>query len=418
MSFLEIQSAGPLHGQVKIQGSKNAVLPMMAAMILHRGITVLTNVPHILDVYWMIDILKELGCRVCLEGHVLTVDAAEIKSTALPKQLVGKMRSSIILLGALLGRCKEASTWFPGGCSIGSRPVDIHIQVLEAFGAFVIAEEEEIKASVLDGLNGICYTFPFPSVGATENAILTAVCAKGVTVLRNAAKEPEIRELCRFLNAMGAKISGIGTECLVILGVNTLHSTCFPVCGDRIAAATYLCGAAVCGGTITITGIAWSDMEAVLDVLKQCGCKFSLSKDAVSVVRNGRLKAVKYVRTEVYPGFPTDVQSPLMAVLAAAKGCSVIEETIFEGRFQTAEQLKRMGADIRIQEQRAMICGKKDLYGTDVVAMDLRGGAALVIAALAAKGTTRIGACHHIFRGYESIEEDLRQLGVKIRFIH
>lgn len=413
LSFFEIQGSTPLSGQVRIHGSKNAVLPMMAATILHRGTTILTNVPRILDVFWMIGILKTLGCQVWFEEDVLTIDASVVTSTIIPQYLAEKMRSSIIFLGPLLGRCNKASLWYPGGCSIGSRPIDLHAEVLRAMGARIQEDGEHLDVTA-ETLSGCTFSFRFASVGATENAIMCAVNANGKTVLNNVAREPEIRDLCRMLVKMGAKIDGIGSSKLVIEGNSQLHNSSFRVPPDRIVAATYLSAVTVCGGRIQLCEVPVYDLRAVLAVLQKCGCRFRKRKSGLDVWCYQRPWAVPYTKTQVYPGFPTDVQSLLMTVLSKAEGVSVIEETIFEARFHTALQLQRMGADIQINHSYAQIRGVVSLHGADVTAMDLRGGAALTIAGVSAEGKTIVRAVEHVFRGYESLERDLAAMGANI----
>lgn len=413
MSFFEIHESAPLSGEIRVHGSKNAVLPMMAAAILHRGITVLTNVPRILDVFWMIEILKTLGCQVGLEEDVLTIDTREMTNFVIPRHLAEKMRSSIICLGPLLGCFHRASLWHPGGCSIGSRPIDLHSEILTAMGALIVEEGEHLEVTA-EKLSGCEFYFRFPSVGATENAIMCAVCAEGKTILKNVAREPEIRDLCRMLVAMGAKIDGIGTSHLIIEGGQSLHDTTIRVPSDRIVAATYLFATALCGGQIILLDAPIYDLKAVIAVLKQCGCQVQYRKGRLKLICSQRPYAISYTKTEAYPGFPTDVQSLLMAVLCRADGISIIEETIFESRFQTALELQKMGADINIKGNQATIRGTAFLHGADVTATDLRGGAALVIAGIYAQGTTRVQAVEHIFRGYERLEEDLSALGADI----
>ncbi len=416
MSFFEIRESNTLSGQIRIHGSKNAVLPMIAATILHRGTTILTNVPRILDVFWMIGILKTLGCQVCFEEDVLTVDASVITSSVIPQHLAEKMRSSIIFLGPLLARCRKVSIWYPGGCSIGSRPIDLHGEILQAMGVSIIEEGEHLEATT-EQLLGCEFRFRFPSVGATENAIMAAVCANGKTVLNNVAREPEVRDLCYMLVKMGARISGIGSSRLVIEGRKQLKNCSFRVPADRIVAATYLSAVALCGGKIWLYEAPVSDLKAVIACLQKCGSRFRLQREKLEVWSPKRPYAVPYTKTQTYPGFPTDVQSLLMAVLSRAEGVSVIEETIFEARFHTALQLQRMGADIQIHNNYAKIQGVPSLHGADVTATDLRGGAALVVAGVCAEGKTIVRSVNHILRGYEDMERDLLAVGANIKLI-
>lgn len=413
MSFLEINGGKKLYGTVSVQGAKNAVLPMMAAALLNQGVTVIQNVPNILDVIHMIHIMEGLGCKISYENEILTLDASCLNTNELPSIWAGKMRCSIILLGALIGRCKDAVAYYPGGCSIGTRPIDLHIEGLKKMGVAFTFEGEKIRAKV-DKLIGTEILLPFPSVGATENILLAAVKAHGTTCIRGAAREPEIVELCQMLNTMGGHIEGAGSDTILVYGVAELHDCSMKVSGDRIVAATYLMAAAACGGEIMVIEAPCNYMNTSLAVLEQMGCKIRKEERQVEIHSDGNLCPVPYIRTEPYPGFPTDVQSQLMAALCFSKGRSVIEETIFEDRFHTALELKKMGADIIIEGRRAMIYADQRLCGADVEANDLRGGAALVIAGLAATGRTRITSCQHIFRGYARIDTDIQQLGANI----
>ncbi len=417
MSILKIEGGHGLSGSIAVHGSKNAVLPMMAASILYPGITEIYKVPRILDVLYMIEILETLGCKVSYEQDVLRIDASVIHSDCLPCGLTGKMRSSVFLLGPLLARCQEACIGHPGGCSIGRRPIDMHLAALEQMGAEITEEDGWIKARAL-ALTGCEIRLPFPSVGATENVVMAAVTAKGETILRNAAREPEIVDFCRLLLAMGARIKGIGTSTLWIKGVSELHSCGFHVSGDRIEAATYLIAGAACGGEVLVKNVNAGQLSSVLSALSISGCDILQCADAVCLRRKDRLRAVPFIRTAPFPGFPTDVQSQMMALLSIAEGRSVIEENIFEGRFQTALELQKMGADITIEQTKAVIKGVRGLTGTAVSARDLRGGAALVVAALAAEGTTEIHNCTYIYRGYHCLEEQLSELGAVVHRIN
>lgn len=413
MSEIRVCGYRPLSGEIKIQGSKNGVLPMLAASILQKGTVQFTNVPIIQDVACMVGILEFMGCRCRLEGSRLSVDASEIEHTQIPKEDVGKMRSSILVMGALLGRKKRAVTWYPGGCTIGSRPIDLHLKAFSCLGVQVKEEEGRVEAFA-DTLNGSRIVFPFPSVGATENALLAAVLAEGETEISGAAKEPEIESLCRFLNQMGADIRGIGSGRLRIRGVKELHGTEFEVPGDRIAAGTYLIAVAAAGGEAGILDAPWEDMQEVVQVLRAVGATVEPfsgkpKRAGIEIKMKGRPKAI-HLATGPYPEFPTDLQSPMLAVLTRAEGTSIIEERVFEARFKTVGELWKMGAQIEIMGNRAVICGKNRLRGTDVKAWDLRGGAALAAAALAAQGETRISDCIYIERGYEDICRDLRCL--------
>lgn len=415
MSTIQIQGLRSLKGEIEVQGSKNAVLPMMAAAILHRGTTVITNVPRIQDVFCMMGILEYMGCKCILDGHDLTIRAETLTSTNIPEHYVKSMRSSIMVLGALLGREKEAVTHYPGGCSIGKRPIDLHLYALRMLGAEIIEMDEAIIARTLQ-LKGTKLCLDYPSVGATENALLAAVLAEGTTVICGCAMEPEIEELCHFLNAMGAEVKGIGTDRLSICGKSKLHDCVYRVVGDRIVAGTYLSAVSLAGGDVILSGIRPSHMDAVLKTLIGMGAEIGTERDKVRICcRHRPLPAC--LRTGPYPEFPTDLQSPLLAVLSVSSGIGQIEETVFEGRFETARELQKMGADIIIEESRAFVRGTYPLKGCTVMARDLRGGAALVAAGLAADGITTVKQCQHIMRGYEDICKDLASVGAMTVFL-
>ena len=433
MSAIRVTGLLPLEGEISIQGSKNAVLPMMAAALLHRGLTVLTNVPKIRDVACMTRILEHLGCACICRGSSIFMDAREVQRTEIPEEYVRSMRSSIIVLGALLGRLGEGNCCYPGGCLIGARPIDLHLAALKSLGAQICEEEGIIKAvtRTKKGLEGTEILFAYPSVGATEQALLAAVLADGVTVIRGAAMEPEISQLCHFLNNMGAVICGTGTSTLMIQGVQCLKDSTFRVEGDRIAAGTYGAAVMAAGGDITLKGIRPSSLRLPLMLLEQAGAEVdcaeegrTLSATGIGWEQEGRIRIRREgrpgplnLKTGPYPEFPTDLQSPFMAFLAAARGTSRIEERVFEERFGTVGELVKMGASIRIEEKTAVICGKYPLRGACVKAAALRGGAALVVGALAAEGETIIKDCGHIERGYEDICRDLSALGAGIGWI-
>lgn len=414
MSEIQIGGFRRLKGRIPVQGSKNGVLPMMAASILSDETTVITNVPAIQDVFCMMGILKFMGCGCTLRGGELTICPAELARTDLPETFVRQMRSSIVLLGAVLARAGRASTAYPGGCSIGKRPIDFHLQALRALGAEIREDGCFIRARA-EHLAGAEIHFPYPSVGATENALLAAVLAEGETVICGAAREPEIEELCAFLNGMGADVRGGGTEMITVFGRKRLRGCRFRVSGDRIVAGTYLMAAMAGRGEVVLEGVKPGHLKEVIRVLKQAGAGFSLGEDAVAVRMEGPLLPVS-VQTGPYPEFPTDLQSPLMGLLCCADGCSRIRETVFEGRYETAEEFKKLGARIQVREGEAVVCGRPSLSGGRVRARDLRGGAALVVAGLAAAGKTEIYDCFHIERGYEDICRDLRLAGADIRW--
>lgn len=415
LSTIEVRGGNPLRGEIEIQGSKNAVLPMMAASILHKGTTVISHVPRIQDVICMMEILEYMGCNCQLEGHTLTIDSKALTDTEIPKEYIKSMRSSIMMLGALLARTGRAVTFHPGGCSIGKRPIDLHLHALRELGAEVVEKEDYIQASCKK-LKGNKITFYYPSVGATENALLASVLAEGTTTIYGAAKEPEIEELCLFLNQMGAKISGAGTNCLVIEGVESLHDSRFCVSGDRIVAGTYLSAVAAASGEVVLKGLNPEYMKQVIQTFRQMGVTIDCGQNQM-IVKADQIPRSVEIKTEPYPGFPTDLQSPLMSVLCMAKGKSKIVETVFEGRYETAKELQKLGANIVINDSCAWIYGGASLQGREVKAPDLRGGAALVIAGIAANGTTLITDCKHIMRGYEDICKDLWLIGADIRRI-
>ncbi len=413
MSAILVQGYHSLKGELKIQGSKNAALPMMAAALLHKGTTVLRHVPRIQDVFCMMGILESMGCVCDLRDHVLTIDAGEVTDIRIPKEGGKAMRSSIVLLGALLGRCREAFVHYPGGCSIGSRPIDMHLEALSRLGA-EIREEEGVLHALAPRLEGNHIHLPFPSVGATENVLLAAAAARGTTVLTGAAREPEVEELCRMLEAMGAGIRGLGTSRLEIRGTDNPGSVVRDVPGDRIVTGTCLSAVMACGGEAVLRRSSPGHLECVIGTMKKMGARIKVREDVLEIRMSGRPKAVS-VETGPYPGFPTDLQSVFMVLMALSEGTGYLKETVFEARFATAKELHKMGAAIIIEGDEACITGRPGLRGAQVQARDLRGGAALAVAGLAAEGETRITDCHHIFRGYEDLCGDLQSLGAVIR---
>lgn len=413
MEYIEIFGGRPLEGEVKIQGSKNAALPILAAAVLHKGTTVLHNCPRITDVMYMIQILEEMGCQTSWSGHSLHIDTKGLCAPFVSCGLGEKMRSSVILMGALLGRMKEAWIPYPGGCTIGKRPIDMHRNAFISMGAY-IQEENCILHAETTGLSGACIVFDLPSVGATENVILGAVLASAETRIIGAAKEPEIEELCRFLNEKGAKITGAGTSHIVIEGVSELHDSEYTLMPDRIVAGTYLLGVLATRGLCCLKDVPIDQLEEVFRVVKQMGAMVYLEKRDIIIDGRNAVYPVDYLETEPHPGFPTDLQSPLMTVLCLAKGDSRIRETIFEDRFKIYSDLNRMGARITVDSREAVITGVLAFRGAQVAAPELRGGAALVIAGLAAEGRTVISQYEYIKRGYEDICADFTQLGADI----
>lgn len=413
MNSIHVIGNGPLTGEVFVQGSKNAVLPILAATILINGVCILKNCPDISDVDCMLRLLRCLGCKADRDKDTLIIDTSAVCENRLPGELVTCMRSSVMLLGPLLAVCKETTMNYPGGCVIGERPIDIHLHVLEKMGASFVLEKDSVKG-IAPRLIGNRISLRFPSVGATENGIMAAVLAKGTTILQNCAKEPEIRQLCDFLNKAGAKISGVGGSELIIEGVKQLNPITYIVEPDRIVAGTYLLSVAATGGSAHLRKAPFEEMKAVINVAERLGCVVERTTDGILVKREGWLRPLPYIETKVYPGFPTDLQSVLIAALAVAEGESIVEESIFSDRFKIAGELNRMGADITVKGNRAYIRGVTQLYGRDVFASDLRGGAALVLAGIMAKGETNIRNCHYIERGYEDICRDYRLLGADV----
>lgn len=414
MDSIQICGQTVLRGEVSVQGSKNVTLPILAATILIPGVTVIYNCPDIADISHMIKLLECVGCKVLRTKNTITVDAKDVRYTELPGKYVKTMRSSVMLLGAMLARVGEVTLHYPGGCVIGERPIDLHKEALQCLGAVFCEENACIHARVLK-FKGGKIQMRFPSVGATQNAILGAVMAEGETMICGASIEPEVTEVVRFLNSAGADIRMDGGGNYLIRGVKRLHETRIRILPDRIVAGTYLLAAVATRGGIVLHDAPVSQMTAVIDKLRALGAFVICKGDTICIEAEKADKALPYLETKVYPGFPTDLQSPMLTVLALAKGVSVVCETIFENRFQVAGELAKMGADIRTNHNTAVIEGVKKFHGTKVDAKELRGGAALVIAGLCAEGVTTIENRHFIDRGYEDICRDIRQLGGDIR---
>jgi len=412
MSKLIIQGGKKLEGEVQISGSKNAALPIIAGTVLIKGKTTLYNVPNIQDVQTMFEIIKDIGGKVTKKNNKIIIDTSKIHTYEIPENLMRKMRSSVILAGAIIGKYKKANFSYPGGCEIGSRPIDLHLKGFEKLGINIKEEYGEIICEA-DRIMGTQIHLDFPSVGATENIILASCLAEGVTVLTNAAKEPEIEDLVKFLNKAGAKINGAGTDRVEIIGVKKLTEVSYNIMPDRIEAGTYLVAGAITGGNLKVTNLNSNHIEPILNKLDEAGCVLKIEKNAVEIKAPKRIKAVD-IKTMPYPGFPTDMQSIFGALLTTAKGTSIITENIFESRYKYVQELNRMGAKINVEGRTAIIKGTKRIQGASVVASDLRGGAALVLEGLVAKGVTQVDNVHYILRGYENIVDKLKNLGAKI----
>ncbi len=414
MSLLKITGGRRLEGALRIQGAKNSALPLLAASVLTEGISVFRNCPRLSDVEATLQILRHVGCRVYAEREALYVDASGPITPEVPDSLMREMRSSVIFLGALLSRCGEVSLSLPGGCELGPRPVDLHIRALRALGA-EITEASGRLCCRASRLKGGRIDLPAVSVGATENAMLAAAGAEGTTVITGAAREPEILDLQEYLRDAGALVSGAGSGVIRVRGVEKLRGAEHRIIPDRIAAATYLAAAAAAGGRIRLYDVRPQQLVPVLQTLRQLGCTVSTGENFISLERLGRLLSPGPVITRPYPGFPTDAQPPIMAACLLAEGTTVMIETIFESRFRHVPDLRRMGAEIETQGKTAVIRGVPFLRGAEVTAADLRGGAALTVAALAARGESTIHGLRHIDRGYEALETGLTALGAEVR---
>lgn len=412
MDQIIIHGGRRLKGEVRTSGAKNAALPILASTILGGGECVLSNMPSVVHVLTMGKLLRMLGIAVAQEGEHTVVDAQIIASTEAPYDLVRTMRASVLVLGPLVARMGEAKVSLPGGCAIGSRPVNFHLAGLEKMGATVEIEHGYIKATARR-LRGSRIYFDTPSVTGTENLMMAAVLAEGTTVLENAAKEPEISDLAAFLVKRGARIAGAGTDMITIEGVTELHGADHDVIPDRIEAGTYLVAGAITGGEISVKRCRPEHMEPLLVKLRESGVELAEEGDRVHLKVTGRLKGTN-VRTSPHPGFPTDMQAQFVALMAVAEGTSVVTETIFESRFMHVEELRRMGAEIRVEGNRVVITGREGLTGAPVMASDLRASAGLIVAGLAAEGITEVSRVYHLDRGYERLEDKLKALGASI----
>lgn len=417
MEKLILEGGKRLSGEIEVHGAKNSALPILAASLLYGGVTELHNCPNLSDVDAAVEILKYLGCKIEREKDVLVIDSTTMTEHEIPETLMHEMRSSIVFLGAVLSRMSKALLTFPGGCELGLRPIDLHILSLKQLGVEITEEYGKIDCKVLGKLKGTKISLPFPSVGATENIILASVLSEGETIIQNAAQEPEIIDLANYLISRGAKIKDAGKSRVVIEGVKKLGNTKYTVMSDRIVGITYMVSAAITGGNVTVKNVNPADIESVIPILEETGVTIKQYNNEFTVVGKEIIKPVKIIRTMPFPGFPTDAQALLVSLLVLANGTSVIVENIFESRYKYVNELCKMGADVRIEGRVAIIHGVEKLYGSVVSATDLRGGAAMCLAGLAAKGTTTIENIAHIDRGYENIETNLKLLGAEIKRI-
>ena len=418
MDRIRIRGGRPLEGAIRISGAKNAALPLMAAGLLTDERLVLSNVPRLADIRTMTDLLRQLGIAVDPrdnDGRTLAIGGA-IRQTEAPYDIVRKMRASVLVLGPLVARCGEARVSLPGGCAIGTRPIDLHLKGLEQLGAEIVLEGGYVAARAPRGLTGATIVFPFVSVGATENLLMAASLAEGTTVLANAAREPEIGDLARCLTAMGARIEGIGTGTLTIHGVSALHGAEHAILPDRIETGTYACAAAITGGSVLLEGARAEDLGAVVRVLSDAGVDITEAESGLTISRRNGLHGADAM-TEPYPGFPTDMQAQFMALMCVAEGASMLTETIFENRFMHVPELNRMGARINVHGSSAIVRGVPALSGAPVMATDLRASVSLVLAGLAARGETVVNRVYHLDRGYESVERKLAACGADIERI-
>lgn len=408
-----IEGGKKLIGEVSIIGAKNSVLPVLAATVINNNTNTIFNTPKLRDVEIMEQILTSIGCKVSRVDNVVFVDSKPVSKIRIPEDLVREMRSSIILMGAMLSRFGEVEISYPGGCEIGPRPIDLHLKALKEMGA-IIEESHGFLYCKAKELKGCEIQLDYPSVGATENIMLAAVKAKGTTIIRNAAREPEIIDLQSFLNSIGSKIYGAGTSVIRIEGVTSFNSTEHTIIPDRIVAGTYMVASAITGGEVVLKNIEVDHIQSIIAKLREAGCLIYNNCTTLKIIGPKKTNAIETIQTLPYPGFPTDMQAQMLALLCTANGTSIITETIFENRYKHVEELVRMGANIKTIGKVAVIKGVKELTGAKVTAKDLRGGAALVLAGLAAKGTTEVDNIYHIERGYDGIEERLRALGADI----
>ena len=415
MKKLVIEGGRDISGTIKISGAKNSIVALIPASILTSGVCVITNVPDISDVRILIDMMKELGSIITFENEVLTIDNSNVQNKKIDEEYAGKLRASYYFMGSLIGKYHEAEIAYPGGCVIGSRPINYHIESFKKMGINVknVADHYIMKT---DELNGNEFYFDFPSVGATINIMLAAILAKGKTIIYNAAKEPEIANVASFLNSMGAKVFGAGTSTIEIIGVEELHDGFVEVIPDRIEAGTYIMIGALIGNNLKIENIVEKHLESLLYKLKEAGVKYEINNNSIILSKVEHLKPVN-IKTTVYPGFPTDLGQPMSTFLTQCEGESLFEETIYENRLRHVPHLNSMGADIQAFDKKAIIMGKTPLVGKKVKATDLRAGASMLVAGLIATGTTEIQNIEHLLRGYERIVEKLESVGVNIKLI-
>lgn len=416
MSSYIIEGGKRLEGVVNISGSKNASLPIIAASILNAGKTTLYNVPNIHDTQMMFEILKKIGGKIQKKNNKIIIDTSKINKYEISEDLMRQMRSSVILAGALIGKYRKAIFSYPGGCDIGSRPIDLHLKSFEKLGVNIAKNYGNISC-ICDKIVGEKIDLDFPSVGATENIMLSSCLAEGTTIITNAAREPEIIDLQNFLNKMGAKIKGAGSNKIQIEGVKTLKDVSYNIMPDRIEAGTFLCAGAITGGNIELNNVNYNHITPVITKLEEADCKINIKNNTIEILGPKKLKAID-IKTMPYPGFPTDMQSVFASILTVAKGTSLMVENIFESRYKYTQELGRMGAKITIEGKTAIIKGVRRLYGANVKATDLRGGAALVIAGLIAKGETRIDNIEYILRGYEKFDKKLSLINANIEKIN
>ncbi len=412
MSEYIIKGGRKISGEVTISGSKNAALPIIAASILNKGKTTLYNVPNIHDTQMMFEILNKIGGKVTKKNNKVIIETSKINKYEIPEDLMRQMRSSVIFAGSLVGRYKKATFSYPGGCDIGTRPIDLHLKAFEKLGINIQKNYGNISC-ICDKITGEKIDLDFPSVGATENAILASCLGEGKTIITNAAREPEIIDLQNFLNKMGAKIKGAGSNKIEINGVKQLKDVSYNIMPDRIETGTFLCIAAMTGGSLKIKNANATHITPVIDKLEESGCKIGTYKNIIQIEGPKKLKAVD-IKTMPYPGFPTDMQSIFATTMTVAKGTSVIVENIFENRYKYTQELVRMGAKIKVEGKTAVIKGVRKLYGANVKATDLRGGASVVMAGIVAKGMTKVENIEYILRGYEKFDKKLQDIGVDI----